>query len=178
MLAEARVNTAHFIATTLLEQILERAKNVRLTIRPGASLIRANDWDRQLSNYRESANDYYSVYTFSEDPERKADALIGLSQELINLQSLRKAREFLNKAPELFQNLPEVKKILFQAQVEGKKGWIEDYELGYWNELKHFGNAVDILNQIPRDKWGNDGEELYSTAKHFSGRARFWMAAS
>lgn len=178
MLAEARVNAAHFIAKTLLEQVLDRARGVKLEIKDGATLETAKDQDHQQSNYQESANHFYSVYELSPNAREKADALIGLSQQLINLQSFKKAREFLGYAPKLFHELPEAQKLLFNAQVEGKLGWIEDYELGYWNELKHFGNAVDFLSKVPRDKLGISGYELYSTAVHFSGRARYWLAAA
>lgn len=178
MLAETRVNTAHLIARSFLEQGLDRVKNVQLEQIDGATLESAKTLDQQQSNYRESASHYYTVYVSSKSLQERANAVIGLSQELINLQSFRKARKFLGQASRFSYALPEVQKLLFEAQVEGKKGWIADYELGYWDELKHFGNAVEILEQVPKEKWGTDGDELYSTAKHFSGRARYWLAAS
>lgn len=175
MLAEAKVEAVHLLVRGLAEYAPKLAKSTHLKRRPDATLQSAQYLDRNLGQYVESARHYYTVYRKSVGYQA-ADALIGLSQELINLGSFRQARQFLKQSTRLVPELPVGERPLFLAQVEGKLGWIADYELSYWEELRRFARARRFLDKVSEDRWGEKGEELNSTACHFSGRARLGLA--
>lgn len=176
MLAEAKVQAVHLLVRGLAEYAPKLAKSTHLELRPGATLQSAQDLDRKTGEYAESARHYYTVYQGSLSPREKAEALISLSQELINCGSFRQARKFLNQFTQIVPKLSLEDRRIFLAQVQGKYGWIADYEFGFQEELRRFMRVRIFLNEIPRERWGGKGEELYSTAFHFCGRARFGLA--
>ncbi len=176
MLAEAKVEAVHLLVRGLAEYSPKIAKSTHLEQKPGATLQSAQDLDRNTREFNESARHYFTVYETSMSPKKKAEAVICLSQELINAGSFRQAREFLKRSKALALELTPRDRTLLQAQAEGKLGWIADYELGFSEELVRFKRSRDILEEIPEESWGAKEKELYSTSYHFSGRARVGLA--
>ncbi len=177
MLAEAKLEAIHFGVRLAAEQVLGHLKPVKLDYREDANLENAWEASRNQGNHTESASRYYSVYTTSTDTLIRSQALIGLTRGLIDLGSFGQARQFLSQASALCNDFSvETRRRLFIAHIEGQKGWIADYELGYHAEIKHFGNALNGLNVVQRLEWGIPEEELNSTAYHCIGRARVGLA--
>lgn len=175
MLAEAKASIIHVAARGIIERMV---RPVSLDIREGSTLDSAKLQDRQNGNFRESANEYYSVYRLSQDTSEQAIALIGLSQQLVNLGSFREARKLLHEEPpKLLDNLAGARKILLQARVKEKEGWINDYELGYFQSKHCFTEAGLFLTDMSRNEWGYEERELYSTTRHFLGRASYGLAS-
>src|SRR5258708_22350143 len=114
------------VGSIVLEKLVFPAK---LEIREGATIASAQEYDSHRGNYAESANHYYSVLEISSDPVERSNALIGLSQQLINLGKLGQAREVLNNSDEyLSDTLNEKQLFYYLASVKEKFGWIADYE--------------------------------------------------
>lgn len=175
MLPELRARALYLTAREIGERVPPRTP---LNVREGATLESANNWDTNRGNFQESALDYYSVFSQSNDSNIRVKALVGLSQELINLGSFWQARrEFLPLMSSLIPHLSELKQYYYGAVREEKLGWIEDYEWGYTQELKSLGRARRSLRKIPHANWGEEERKLEGTLDHFSGRAYFGLAA-
>lgn len=172
MLAEAKAQSIHYLARTVVERVV---RPVTLERREGATLETAKDLDQNKGNFRESAHHFHTILTLSESSREKALALIGLSQELINLGSFRQVRSLLREVPSQFSvDLQGAEWTMFLAQVKEKLGWVEDYELGYFQSRRLFTEAGNLLVSLLR--WGKEEEERYSTTRHFLGRAAFGLA--
>lgn len=174
MLAEFKAQAIHFVARRYIEG---RIPLIPLEIRDGATLDGARALDQEHGNFRESAHHYYSILR-NHGKEAAADALIGLSQELINLGSFKQVRQLLRDEPSrLIQSLSDRKKIVFEAQCEEKLGWVEDYELGHKKSMGHFEKAGTILcSNIERRSFTDKERDLFSTTRHFLGRQRYFLA--
>lgn len=185
--AEVKANAAYFLARKIGERLIPP---IPLHIRQ-ASLESAREWDGKQGNFKESAIDYYSIFSSTQQAEEKAEALIGLSQELINLGQFRQARRFLDQGRFIVQShqselwgirgrsivLPQDKWSYYCARIYEKFGWIADYELGYYDEIECFSKARSILNEIPKASWRDEEYGLFSTTTHFLGRAHYGLAS-
>jgi tetratricopeptide (TPR) repeat protein len=177
MLAETKVQAIAVVgrlAEKLTPQIyLERRQN--------ASLETARIADSGHGDFRESANHYYSL-TMSDDPEVLAEGKIGLAQQLINLGAFSQARRLL-EAYDISKEIMRFQRpgiLLQRAKVQEKLGWIADYEMGFAEAKMHFNNAADFLLESWEGNLANrpdDQRKVYSTTKHFSGRANYALAA-
>ncbi len=174
MLAEFKAKAIHFVVRQIIEK---RISPISLEIRETATLDSARDYDQRQGDFRESANHYYSVFLHDQGIEEKADALVGLCQELINLGSFRQVRQLLRDEPlRLLPFLSSRRRIMFEAQCEEKLGWIDDYELGPDNSIQHFNRVVKLLYGIGEGIYTDEKRNLLSTAGHFLGRERFSLA--
>lgn len=175
MLAEAKAQIMHYTAKNIVEKLV---KPVALQIRGGATLESAKLLDQEHGNFRESAHHYHSVLQSSMDNSQQAEALVGLSQQLINLGSFRQVRELLHRGLDRFNGrLPDLDWIRFRSRLKEKEGWINDYELGFLQSRRDFNEAKEILEEIPLASWNSSDKELYSTIHHFLGRAAYGLAA-
>ena len=178
MIAEAKVHAVHYLARNVIERLV---KPVPLEHKEGATLESARLLDQLGGDFHESAQHYYTVYQRADRVVEQAAGLIGLSQQLINLRSFRQVRQLLHlyrgEPAILVDHLPEAGRLLFQAQVREKEGWINDYELGFFQSQDCFTQAGNLLEQIPSNDWGSKTKECYSTTRHFLGRAHYGLAA-
>lgn len=174
MLAEFKAQAIHFVARRYIEG---RISPIPLEIRDGATLDSARALDQEHGNFRESAHHFYSILR-NHGTEAAADALIGLSQELINLSSFKQVCQLLiSEPPKFIQSLPHRRRLLFEAQCEEKLGWVEDYELGHRESMEHFEKAGTILySNIKKGDFTDKERNLFSTTRHFLGRQRYFLA--
>lgn len=173
MLVEAKAETLHFIAHYIIEHTV---KPVTLHPIKSATFQSAQDADSKEGDFKKAADHYYTVFSQTSIDEEKVKALIGLSQELVNLGSFRQVRILLrNHAPALLDSLPLVQSTTLEAQIEEKLGWIEDYELGFFQSKEHFTKAGRLLKLLRVT--GDLDRERFSTTRHFLGRASYGLAA-
>lgn len=150
MIAETKAQFIHWMARNLIER---RVSGVHLYEVDGSTLESAEVWNQQWGDYLQSAIHYYSVLHRAGDPEVRAEAAIGVVQQLINLGVFAQARKILaTEPPQIIKALPETQKNIFLAQIEEKQGWIADYELGYQTEKEHLTKAGKILTSLPQDE--------------------------
>ena len=173
MFTEAKVEVVSFLA----KKYFDRKPRVVLEEINGATLGSAETLDKEQGKYQDAANHYYYVYLNSEELPVRARALLGCVQQLINLGSYPQALRFLDtRSGYISDRLSFNDQTIFNAEIEGKKGWISDYMLNYRGSARHFSEAAEILLKIPRAQWNPDAKELYSTTRHFLGRACYGLA--
>lgn len=177
MLAEAKAEVVHSLARLGLEGVYGRLKPVTFEIKAGATLERAKTQVFQKGNSPETVNQFFSVFQLAPNIRDRADALVGLTQGLIDLGAFQKARVILDEAPKFHPYLFNNDYFLFCAQVKEKEGWVEDAELGFFNSQKCFSDAADILHRISSTEWKRPEKECFSTTRHFLGRAHYGLAA-
>lgn len=147
---------------------------VKLKIREGVTLESA----RQLEgDFYESACNYYTLLETSDDSKTKIEALIDLSQQLINLGRFGQARPFLEQRFDRLSFAFSGRELnYFQARRAEKLGWIADYEGNFDKAVSFFSKAREIIGQIAKDQRTEEEESLFSTTTHFLGRAHFGLA--
>lgn len=173
MLAEVKAMVVNWTARTIIESVVPQ---VDLHVMKTSSLKKAADLDRKEGNFKRSADNYFTeLQTNSHDGER-AEALIGLVQQLINLGDFHQARQWLGYGQVSLALLLEGnQKQIFEARLCEKLGWVEDYELGFERARQAFVNCSDLISEIPN--WIEDMRSLYSTTRHFLGRAHLGLAS-
>lgn len=179
MLAEAKTETVYLatrVGIATLEKIFKKGE-IPLDLKKDATLESAQRWDRVDGNFIKSANDYYSVYELADNSNERSNAVIGLTQELINLQKFGQARRWLKKGfNELKEDLSIKELIILQGRKNEKEGWIAGYSFGYQDGLNSLYNAVNTLTQIPLSERDLRVKESISTCYHWSGRNRLGLA--
>jgi tetratricopeptide (TPR) repeat protein len=173
-LTEARLAVVHKIARA----IEGRVPPIALELRPQTTLEEAHCLDEEKRQFKESANHYYSVFIESHNPELRCKAVVGATQQLINLGRFRQARDIIGELSNPLRELPDRQRFYYKARVHEKTGWIEDYEFGYKESIREFSTARQLLNFTPKVLWTNDEESLHSTTTHFLGRGYFGLAAN
>lgn len=176
MLAEIKARAISIAS----REVIERATPpIELEFKEDASLEAARTLDFEHGDFKGAADQNFSVLTFSQDPEQRAQALIGLSQELINLGSFRQARHWLLREDISAFGLSHQRSLFFRARIYEKLGWIADYEMDFFEEEKLMEAAGDILLQSKPQETREDAErEVFSTTRHFLGRAKYSLAAT
>lgn len=178
-LAEVKLTTVNFLARQFTERL---TPSLPLEIRFGETLESARSWNQERRNFIQAAQAYHSVYRLSADPLERTEALIGLSQELINLGKFGQARRLLmDSTRNLLSQLPattEPAYLSYRARIHEKLAWIEDYELGYQAEIGQLLEARNWLGMIPKNGWTDRERRFYSTTTHFLGRAHFGLAVA
>ncbi len=156
--------------------VVEKAlsiKPLKLERVEGATLEKGSKLESNGS-WREAANVFYTVGRESNIVHERCDALISLSQNLINLGKFGQARETLKQVNEEAAVLKGRESMYFSARVLEKKAWIADYEGDFGDEANYLLVARDLIGE-PQNK---DEEDLVSTSVHFLGRATFGQAIS
>lgn len=176
-LAEVKLGFVNFLARQFAEQI---TPPLPLEVRFGETLESARSWNQERRDFFQAAQAYHSVYQLSDEPPERAEALIGLSQELINLGKFGQARRWLtDQELNLLSQLPattEPAYLSYRARIHEKLAWIEDYELNYQAEIGQLHRARYWLGRIT--EWTDRERRFYSTTTHFLGRAHFGLAAT
>lgn len=174
MLAETRVGLVHRAA----KRHASKSPPFSFEERPWATLESAKRWDQLEGNFAESAHHYHNILLSVENPLQRSEALIGCTQQLINLTLPEQARGFLEtRFPEVVLPLTEVSdRMLLKARAQEKMGWIEDAELGYFQTLATLNASLETLNSIPQSQWGDIAWKCYSTDKHFRARSEYGLA--
>lgn len=175
MLAEIKARAISIAAREVIERFVPP---VQLKPKEDASLETARVLDLEQGDFKGSADRHYSVLMVSQDPEERAQALIGLSQELINLGSFKQAKHWLLSHDIREFGLSHRRSLFFRARIYEKLGWIADYEMDFSEEEKLMDAAGDILLQSkPEEEWEDEEKEVFSTTRHFLGRAKYSLAA-
>lgn len=170
-LTEARADAFYFLAREIGERLIPP---VRLSLDQNTT----QETVEGLKDFRDLAQGHYSLFVLSTSPQEKADALVELAQQLINLGRFRQARQLLDqKSDKVLNDLPVEKQLLGRARVEQKYGWIADYEGGYFDSIQRFLTSRSLLERIPRERWGRDEQVYYSATTHFLGRGHYGLAS-
>jgi tetratricopeptide (TPR) repeat protein len=173
-LAETRLAVVHKIARA----IEDRVPSIALELRPQTTLEEAHRLDEEKRQFKESANHYYSVFIESHNPELRCKAVVGATQQLINLGRFRQARDIIGELHDPLMELPDRQRVYYKARAHEKMGWIEGYEFGYKESIHEFSKARQLLKYTSEVFRTNNEESLYSTTTHFLGRGYFGLAAS
>lgn len=150
--------------------------DIPLEIIVGSNLEKAHLADTYRGQFQEAACHYYTVYIVDEEFDTKAHALIGLSQNLINLGRFRQSRRFLKEGRRLVVTLPKHRGREFLAQISSQYGWSRDYQGNFKGSHDSFLESERLLLSIPKEYRGEIWNEQHSTNKHFLGRAHFGLA--
>lgn len=142
------------------------------------SVEKANRMGEVERDWMGAALVYNAVFEDLERPmTERAEALVGLSQMLINMGYLEQAEEFLRKMSGLCNKMSVDDRGYFWARRWEKQGWIEDYRGNYDGQIDDLEAArVAMGIFIPRDNWGEREKDLDSTVNHFLGRANYGKA--
>lgn len=151
-------------------------RSLELKEAESASLERARKLGMHGRTWVDSVADLYTVFVKEPDPKIRIEAVVELSQMLINLGRYRQARQFLERGKEVGEKLEGNKKFYWLARVEEKTAWIDDYEGNFLSEISHLKEARTLLTHVPRNEWNVDEEGLSSTITHFTGRAHLGLA--
>ncbi|CAN5347724.1 hypothetical protein BH10PAT1_BH10PAT1_6070 [soil metagenome] len=161
----------------LIEEIRPRINPLELKLVTGATLEFAKELDAKSGRFVESADYYYSVYETSKNQTEKLDAVLGLSQQLINLGRFKEARSFLYDSQSQVWNIQDINTAeYYNASIYQKFGWIADLEGNYNSSKQLFDMSRTSITHIDESLWTQREKEVYSTAIHFLGRANFGLA--
>ncbi len=142
------------------------------------TLETAKELDQGQGNFREAANHYFYVMNSADNPLIKAEASLGVEQQLININAFPQALRFLDghMVSYIASSLSYKDQQIYLAQIEGKKGWIADGMMDFKGSERYFREAANKLSNIPKDEWSSKEHELWSTTRHFLGRAHYGQA--
>lgn len=165
--------TKRILAINLIEKLLPP---IELKMRPGVTLDQAKLTESKSGDFQERANLYYSVLKSSENLEDRLNAMLGLSQELINLGRFGQAKRFLNPAYLSYVsslNIDPRLGVYHSAAVLAKLGWIADNEGDFKESERNFTEVARKLEITSHAFRTPEEDSLHSTAIHFLGRAYF-----
>lgn len=128
------------------------------------------------NQFVQNARISFANFTKSEKPTDKAEALVELSQQLINVGRFRQARQYLGMLKELNPLFSLDNQCYYTARRREKFAWIADYETGFKDELKYLSASRKSIEKISPVSVGQRERDLLSTITHFSGRARLGLA--
>lgn len=136
----------------------------------------------ESSRWEEASDHLYTLARHSEvGSMARGDALIGLTQEMINLGNYRLAERCLSTLSDEVREGDSPLKLYLKARVSDKRGWIAE-AFGKRDEGRaHFQEALRLVRAIPGDTLQEKQEEIrgvHETVAHFEGRRLETLAMS
>ncbi len=166
------MNLEKIAARVVFEHILPPIRIVEIenpSFGVGKQLESEGRWKDALSHF-------CSLAIRSENPQERGSCYVEAAQMCVNYGRFGQARKFLATAESIAVSMGGDASLYLQARVLEKGAWINDYEGSFAGSLRSLSGSRQLLEQIPRDKWGQNEQALASTLDHFSARAHVGMA--
>ncbi len=159
----ARVIFEHVLPTIRIVEIENPSFDV------GKQLESNGKWKDALSHF-------YSLAIRTENTQEQGRCYIEAAQMCVNYGRFGQARKFLATAEMIVTPVQGDAGLYLRARILEKGAWINDYEGHFRGSLENLSNSKKLLEQIPKDAWGEKEKALDSTLGHFSARAHVGMA--